>query len=145
MKLFTIGFTKKSARQFFETLKSSGAKRVVDVRLNNISQLAGFAKRDDLQFFLREICRMEYLHLPELAPTQDMLDEYKNLKGDWATYEKRFVGLLEQRRIQNSIPKEIISEGCLLCSEDKPHHCHRRLVAEYLQQHWGDIDLRHLG
>jgi uncharacterized protein (DUF488 family) len=145
MNVFTIGFTKKSARQFFETLKSSGAKRIVDVRLNNVSQLAGFAKRDDLRFFLKEVCGMEYVHLPELAPTQEMLDEYKKMKGDWTEYEKRFVGLMEQRRIENSIPKEIVSDGCLLCSEDKPHHCHRRLVAEYLQRQWGHIDICHLG
>jgi uncharacterized protein (DUF488 family) len=145
MKVFTIGFTKKSARQFFETLKSSGAKRVVDVRLNNVSQLAGFAKRDDLQFFLKEVCGMEYVHLPELAPTQEMLDEYKKMRGNWTEYEKRFVGLMEQRRIENSIPKEIVSDGCLLCSEDKPHQCHRRLIAEYLQRHWSHIDICHLG
>jgi uncharacterized protein (DUF488 family) len=145
MKVFTIGFTKKSARQFFETLKSSGAKCVVDVRLNNVSQLAGFAKRDDLEFFLKEVCGIGYVHLPELAPTQEMLDEFKKLKGDWATYERRFLDLMEERRIENSIPREIVSEGCLLCSEDKPHQCHRRLVAEYLQRRWGDIDIRHLG
>jgi uncharacterized protein (DUF488 family) len=145
MTLFTIGFTKKSARQFFETLKASGAKRVVDVRLNNVSQLAGFAKRDDLEFFLKEVCRIGYVHLPDLAPTPEMLDEYKKLKGDWATYEKRFLDLMEKRRIENSVPKEIVADGCLLCSEDKPHHCHRRLVAEYLKQHWGKLDIVHLG
>ena len=137
MKLFTIGFTRKSARRFFETLKQSGAKRVVDVRLNNVSQLAGFAKRDDLEFFLKEVCGIGYVHLPDLAPTQEMLVEYKKLKGDWATYEKR--------RIENQIPKEVVAEGCLLCSEDKPHHCHRRLVAEYLKQHWGEVEISHLG
>jgi uncharacterized protein (DUF488 family) len=145
MKVFSIGFTKKSARQFFETLKKSGAKRVVDVRLNNLSQLAGFAKRDDLEFFLKEVCRMGYVHLPELAPTQDILDEYKKRKGDWATYEKQFLDLMEKRSIENAIPKEIVAEGCLLCSEDKPHYCHRRLVAEYLKRHWGDVDIFHLG
>jgi len=145
MKVFTIGFTKKNARQFFEKLRDSGTKRVVDVRLNNISQLAGFAKRDDLKFFLKEMCDIDYVHTPELAPTKEMLDEYKKLKGDWETYEKRFLDLLEQRKIEERIPKEVIAEGCLLCSEDKPHHCHRRLVAEYLKQHWGDVDIRHLG
>lgn len=144
MKVFTIGFTKKSARKFFETLKHSGAKRVVDVRLNNVSQLAGFAKRGDLEFFLKEVCGMEYVHLPELAPTQEMLDEYKKLKGNWTTYEKRFLDLMEKRHIEDRIPKEIVAEGCLLCSEDKPHHCHRRLVAEYLKQRWGDIEISHL-
>ena len=144
MKVFTIGFTKKSAQQFFDMLRRSGAKRVVDVRLNNVSQLAGFAKRDDLKFFLKEVCGMDYVHTPELAPTQEMLDEYKKLKGDWQTYEKRFLDLMEKRRIESRIPKELVAGGCLLCSEDKPHHCHRRLVAEYLHQHWGDLDISHL-
>ena len=144
MRLFTIGFTKKSARQFFQAVRNSGAKRVLDVRLNNVSQLAGFAKRDDLAFFLREICGMDYVHLPELAPSQEMLDEYKKRNTDWATYEKRFLALIEERRIENRVPREIVSDGCLLCSEEKPHHCHRRLVAEYLQRHWGDLEIIHL-
>jgi uncharacterized protein (DUF488 family) len=145
VKVFTIGFTKKTARQFFDTLRKSGAKRVVDVRLNNVSQLAGFAKRDDLAFFLKEVCDMDYVHLPDLAPTQEMLDEYKKRKGDWKTYEARFLDLMAKRRIEESIPKEVVADGCLLCSEDKPHHCHRRLVAEYLKQHWGDLEISHLG
>ena len=145
MKVFTIGFTKKNARQFFDALRKSGTKRVVDVRLNNVSQLAGFAKRDDLKFFLKEVCDIDYVHLPDLAPTKEMLDEYKKLKGDWDIYEKRFLDLMEKRKIEERIPKEVIAEGCLLCSEDKPHHCHRRLVADYLKQHWGDMDISHLG
>lgn len=145
MKIFTIGFTKKSARRFFDALRQSGTKRVVDVRLNNVSQLAGFAKRDDLAFFLKEICGMDYVHLPDLAPTQEMLDEYKKLKGDWQTYEGRFLDLMAKRKIEERIPKEVVAEGCLLCSEDKPHHCHRRLVAEYLKRHWGDVEISHLG
>jgi uncharacterized protein (DUF488 family) len=145
MKVFTIGFTKKDARKFFDALRRSGAKRVVDVRLNNVSQLAGFAKRQDLEFFLKEICQMDYIHVPDLAPTQEMLDEYKKLKGDWGTYAKRFLDLMSKRRIENRIPKEVVAEGCLLCSEDKPHHCHRRLVAEYLKQQWGDMEISHLG
>ena len=144
MKVFTIGFTKKSARRFFEILRESGARRVVDVRLNNVSQLAGFAKKDDLAYFLKEICGMEYVHLPELAPTQEILDEYKKRRGDWVTYESRFLALMKQRRIEEKIPREVISDGCLLCSEDKPQLCHRRLVAEYLKQHWGDVDIVHL-
>ena len=144
MRVFTIGFTKKTAQQFFEALRRSGAKRIVDVRLNNVSQLAGFAKRDDLAFFLKEVCGMDYVHLPNLAPTQEMLDEYKKRKGDWKTYEERFLDLMSKRQIEVRISKEIIAEGCLLCSEDKPHHCHRRLVAEYLKQHWGDIEILHL-
>ncbi len=144
MRVFTIGFTKKSARKFFETLRCSGARRVVDVRLNNMSQLAGFTKRDDLEFFLKELCGLDYVHLTDLAPTQEMLDEYKKRKGDWATYQKRFLDLMEQRHVEDRIPKEIIADGCLLCSEDKPHHCHRRLVVEYFDRHWGDITASHL-
>lgn len=145
MKIYTIGFTKKNARQFFDALRRSGTKRIVDVRLNNVSQLAGFAKKQDLEFFLKEICGIDYVHLPELAPTQDILDAYKKAKGDWTEYEKRFLGLMEKRKIECRVAKEVVADGCLLCSEDKPHHCHRRLVAEYLKQRWGDVDISHLG
>jgi uncharacterized protein (DUF488 family) len=144
MKVFTIGFTKKTARRFFETLRASGTKRVVDVRLNNVSQLAGFTKKDDLAYFLQEICGMDYVHLPTLAPTLEMLDEYKKQRGDWKTYETQFLKLMKQRRIEETVSREVVADGCLLCSEDKPHHCHRRLVAEYLKQHWGDVDIAHL-
>jgi uncharacterized protein (DUF488 family) len=144
VKLFTIGFTKTSAEAFFTKLKRSGAKRIVDVRLNNVSQLAGFAKRNDLQFFLREICHMDYVHLPELAPTQDILDEYKKNKGDWAVYEQKFLELMRKREIEKKVDPAMIADGCLLCSEDKPHHCHRRLVAEYLKSHWGDVEVSHI-
>jgi uncharacterized protein (DUF488 family) len=144
MKLFTIGFTKKSARRFFELLRSSGARRVVDVRLNNVSQLAGFAKKDDLAYFAKEVCGMDYMHLPALAPTQEMLDRYKKEGGDWKDYEREFLDLMRQRRIEETISKEAVADGCLLCSEDKPHHCHRRLVAEYLKDRWGDVDIVHL-
>lgn len=144
MKIFTIGFTKKSAEQFFMKLNSSGAKRIVDVRLNNVSQLAGFAKKNDLQFFLREICKMDYVHIPALAPTQVMLDTYKKNKGEWSVYENEFLSLIKSREIETKVSKDTLSEGCLLCSEERPVHCHRRLVAEYLQQHWGDVEIIHL-
>jgi uncharacterized protein (DUF488 family) len=145
VNVFTIGFTKKSARRFFELLRSSSAKRLVDVRLNNVSQLAGFTKKDDLAYFVQEICGMDYVHLPELAPTQEMLDDYKKRRGDWKTYETRFLDLMTKRSIETTISKDVIADGCLLCSEEKPHHCHRRLVAEYLKEHWGDVDIVHLG
>jgi len=145
MKVFTIGFTKKSARRFFELLRASGTKRIVDVRLNNVSQLAGFAKKDDLAYFLQEIGGMEYIHLPALAPTQEMLDEYKKRGGDWKAYEIQFLELMKRRRIEETVPKEVVADGCLLCSEDRPHYCHRRLVAEYLKQYWGDVNIAHLG
>ena len=144
MRLFTIGFTKKNAEKFFGLLSSSGVKRVVDVRLNNVSQLAGFAKRDDLRYFLRRMCGVDYVHLPALAPTQEMLAGYRKDHKDWGIYEKQFLDLMQERRIEDTVPREIVDGGCLLCSEDKPHHCHRRLVAGYLDDRWGGIDIRHL-
>jgi len=144
MKIFTIGFTKTSAQRFFDRLKSAGAKRLVDVRLNNVSQLAGFAKRDDLRYFSKTICDMDYVHLPALAPTKPMLDAYKKEKGVWSDYEQKFLALMKERKIEDKIDKNLLDQGCLLCSEDKPHHCHRRLVAEYLKQHWGNVDIVHL-
>ena len=144
-KVYTIGFTKKSASEFFGLLKESGAKRVVDVRLNNVSQLAGFAKRGDLEYFLRQICRMDYVHRPDLAPTQEMLDAYRKEHRDWATYEREFLALMDERRIAKRGIKRIIANACLLCSEDVSDYCHRRLVAEYLRRHWGDVEITHLG
>jgi len=144
MKVFTIGFTHKSAEKFFGMLRQSGAKRIVDVRLNNVSQLAGFAKKQDLAYFLKALCSMEYVHVPELAPTQDMLDAYKRQKGDWAVYERQFLDLMHKRQIEKTVSREVIADGCLLCSEDKPSQCHRRLVADYLKEHWGDIEIQHL-
>jgi len=143
MKIFTIGFTKSTARHFFERLKKSGATMLVDVRLNNVSQLAGFAKRDDLDYFTTEICQIQYRHVPSLAPTQDILDEYKKNGGAWDVYVRRFQGLLEQRHIEK-LDRSLFDGACLLCSEDKPHHCHRRLVAEYLREQWGDVEIVHL-
>ena len=144
MKLFTIGFTKKSAERFFGLLRGSGAKRVVDVRLHNVSQLAGFAKRDDLRYFLSEVCGIGYVHLPELAPTKEILDDYRKRGGDWKTYEVQFLDLMRQRQIAESVAQDVISDGCLLCSEDRPDRCHRRLVAEYLNDRWGGIEITHL-
>ena len=144
MKLFTIGFTKKSAEKFFTRLKDAGVKRLVDVRLNNVSQLAGFTKKDDLRYFAKAICNIDYVHLPDLAPTAEILDPYKKAKnGDWDLYERQFLELMRVRRIENT-PREILDGGCLLCSEEKPHHCHRRLVAEYLKENWGDVEIEHI-
>ena len=144
MKIFTIGFTKKSAETFFTRLQRAGVRRLIDVRLNNVSQLAGFTKNNDLRYFTNAICGIEYVHLPELAPTAEMLDQYKKQKdGDWESYERKFLDLIRSRRIEDT-PREILDGGCLLCSEEKPHHCHRRLVAEYLEKHWGDVQIEHL-
>lgn len=142
--VFTIGFTQKTAEQFFESLEQSGVKRIIDTRLNNVSQLAGFAKRKDLEYFLKKICNIEYIHQTDLAPTQDILDDYKKKKGDWETYEQKFIELIEKRKIEQQLSPEILNGSCLLCSEAKPHHCHRRLVAEYLNRQWGNIKICHL-
>lgn len=144
MKIFTIGFTKTSAESFFSRLQQAGVKKVVDVRLNNVSQLAGFAKKDDLRYFLKAIGGIAYAHEPKLAPTQSMLDAYKKAGGDWSDYEKRFLALMAERRVEQTVPRSELDEACLLCSEDRPHHCHRRLVVEYLQQKWGGMEVHHL-
>lgn len=145
MEIYTIGFTKKTAEKFFGLLKSAGITRLVDTRLNNVSQLAGFAKQDDLRYFLREICHAEYVHEPMLAPTQHMLDEFKKQKGTWSTYEDNFLALMRERRIEKTLDKGLFNgRAVLLCSEDAPDHCHRRLVAEYLRDAWKDVTITHL-
>lgn len=144
MKVFTIGFTRKSAREFFDKLRRPGLVRLIDVRLNNVSQLAGFSKREDLQFFCQAILSIEYLHLHELAPTQAMLDEYKKERGRWSDYEAKFLGLMAERKVEETVAREVIDGGCLLCSEPTPENCHRRLVAEYLQRKWGNVEIEHI-
>src|SRR6266571_7660307 len=134
MKIFTIGFTKKSAERFFNLLRDAGVKRVIDTRLNRKSQLSGFAKETDLPFLLREICHAEYYQEPLTAPTDDILRAYKGKKIDWAEYERRFKELIATRHIEERLERNRFDGACLLCSEDKPHHCHRRLVAEYLTE-----------
>jgi len=141
--LFTIGFTKQTAEAFFSRLQRAGVKRVIDTRLNNNSQLAGFSKRDDLAYFLRSIAGIEYVHLMDLAPTKEMLDRYKKLDRDWPAYERDFRSLIADRKIE-TIEPSLLDGGCLLCSEHEPHHCHRRLVAEHLRDKWGDVKIEHL-
>jgi len=145
MKVFTMGFTRKTAEHFFGTLAESGAKRLIDVRLNNVSQLAGFAKRNDLQYFLKTICGMDYVHEIRLAPTQELLDSYRKGGASWDEYEERFLKLMEEREIETAISAGTIEDACLLCSEETAEQCHRRLVAEYLARRWGDIEIVHLG
>ena len=144
IQFFTIGFTKKTAEYFFEKLCENEVKRIIDVRLKNSSQLAGFAKRDDLRYFLRAICNIDYIHLPELAPSKEILEKYKKNKGDWSAYEKELVTLLSRRRIEKEISMVMLDGACLLCSEDKPDHCHRRLVAEYFKEKSGNIIIKHI-
>jgi uncharacterized protein (DUF488 family) len=144
MKIFTIGFTKKSAEAFFTKLQGARVARLVDIRLNNVSQLAGFTKRDDLRYFVRAICGIDYIHLPEFAPTQEIMDEYKKNNGDWNVFERNFTGLMAERQVEKKVMRELLDGGCLLCSEDKPAHCHRRLVAEYLKNKWGNVEIEHI-
>jgi uncharacterized protein (DUF488 family) len=144
MNIYTIGFTKKNAEQFFNRLKQPGLVRLVDIRLNNVSQLAGFTKKNDLRYFLKELCNIDYVHLPELAPSQDILDEYKKNGGAWDVYERKFMALLANRKIEETVSRVLIDGGCLLCSEATPEHCHRRLVAEYLADKWPSVQIQHL-
>lgn len=144
IRLFTIGFAETSAEEFFTLLRTSGAKRVIDVRLNNTSQLAGFTKKEDLRFFLRKLCAMDYSHRLELAPTQELLDAFKKRKGSWAAYVESFNELIERRGIESLLTPSDIDGSCMLCSEKMPERCHRRLVAEYLQTKWGHVEISHL-
>jgi len=145
VEIYTIGFTKKSAKEFFGALKKAGIRRVVDVRLNNTSQLAGFAKRDDLEYFLRELCGAGYVHEPRLAPTREILDDFKKKRIEWEEYERCFKEVMEERKIEEIVDRNLLEEPTvLLCSEPAPEHCHRRLVVEYLKEKWGDLELIHL-
>lgn len=144
-KVYTIGFTKKTAEQFFETLKSAGVRRVLDVRLNNTSHLAGFTKRKDLAYFLRVICDAEYVHEPRLAPTKELIDAYKKRKGAWDDYERGFIEIMTERRVEDQLDRGLFRvPTALLCSEPKADRCHRRLVLDYLRSKWGDIEIIHL-
>jgi uncharacterized protein (DUF488 family) len=145
VEIYTIGFTKKSAAQFFGTLNDAGIEQLVDVRLNNVSQLAGFTKRDALAFFMRSICGAGYVHEPLLAPSQEMLDRYKKHGGSWSEYEIEFLDLMASRHIEHEIDRALFEpRTVLLCSEPTPERCHRRLVVEYLAERWGDVSAMHL-
>lgn len=146
MEIFTIGFTKTTAQDFFERLKQNQIERLLDVRLNNRSQLAGFAKRDDLAYFLKELVGATYEHAPFLAPTPDLLDAYKKAgEMTWPEYEERFLRLMSERKIDTVVRREDFERRTvLLCSEDKPLNCHRRLVAEYLAERWAGTEVTHL-
>jgi uncharacterized protein (DUF488 family) len=145
MEVYTTGFTKKTAAEFFGVLKQAGIQRLIDVRLHNSSQLAGFTKKEDLPFFLMQLCDIEYLHKPLLAPTQDMLDAYKKQKGSWQEYERRFLALMNERKIEENIDRKLFEiPTVLLCSEASAEHCHRRLALEYLQTKWGNLEIIHL-
>lgn len=133
----TIGFTQTSAAHFFDRLKAAKVKRVMDVRLHNTSQLAGFAKADDLAFFLHALCGAGYVHEPLLAPTEELMTFFKKEKGDWGDFQNRFLKLMAERKVEARLKASAFDGSCLLCSEAKPHHCHRQLVCTYLNGKWG--------
>ena len=145
MEIYTIGFTGKTAAEFFGALRQARIARLIDVRLNNSSQLAGFTKRADLPFFLRELCNAEYVHQPLLAPSKEILAGFRKKQITWEDYERQFLELLAERKIEAALDKAAFAvPAVLLCSEPTPEHCHRRLVAEYLREKWGDVDIVHL-
>jgi uncharacterized protein (DUF488 family) len=144
VQLFTIGVTRKSAKDFFLILRRAGVRRIVDVRSDYRSRLAGYSKRDDLQFFLETICNIEYVYSCELAPTRQLVGEFRKHRRDWPTYERRFLSLMAQRRIEQQVPRYWLDLACLLGSESEPGYCHRRLVAEYLCGQWGGLNITHL-
>jgi uncharacterized protein (DUF488 family) len=144
IRLFTIGFTRRTAEEFFTRLEEAGVRRVIDVRLSNSSQLAGFAKHKDLRYFLKSICSIDYIHQPELAPTKEILDAFRKPKGDWITYERDFRQLITRRAIDRLMASKLRDGDCLLCSEPTPEKCHRRLVAEHLKEALGGIEICHL-
>jgi uncharacterized protein (DUF488 family) len=145
MEVFTIGFTKKTAEEFFGLLRKAGVRRLLDVRLRNTSHLAGWAKQEDLQFFLRELLQVEYVHEPLLAPTDELLTGYRKRRLGWEEYEEQFLKLMAERRVEETLPRSLFEmPTVLLCTEPTPDRCHRRLVAEYLRDKWGDLEIVHL-
>lgn len=139
-----MGFAGKSARAFFNALQDAKVRKLIDVRLYNTSQLAGYAKKADLEYFLEAIVGAGYEHLPILSPTREMLDGYKKGEVGWDEYEKRFNDLMVQRCIEGILSAEQAEGACFLCSESRPEHCHRRLVVEYLRRHWEEMEIQHL-
>ena len=144
IRLYTIGFTHKSAQQFFELLKTNEVVKIVDTRINHTSQLSGFAKGSDLAFFAKEVGNMGYVHQIDLAPTKELLEKYRKELISWEEYEVEYLNLLDIRKIAQKIDVETLHQNCLLCSEHTPEKCHRRLLAEYLQQRFQDIEIHHL-
>lgn len=146
MKLFTIGFTRKSAGTFFELLRLNKVQRLVDIRLRPNGQLSGFAKKDDLPYFLSNLVDgCIYTHIPELAPTKEILQDYRS-ESNWQRYEERFKALMEDRGIPDILDRAEFEDmiSCLLCSESIPERCHRRLIAERLKNNWPNVDIIHL-
>ena len=146
MTIYTIGFTQKTAEHFFQLLKEHQVQLLVDIRLNNKSQLAGFTKGEDLRYFLKEICGCGYIHCEEYVPTKEILDDYKKKRIDWDGYVSRFLPLMARRGAAKKFPERFTGyeRVCLLCSEPTPEYCHRRLLAELIQEQAPDILVTHL-
>lgn len=144
IKLYTIGFAGKSAENFFDLLQNASVKKIIDTRINNVSQLAGFAKGADLKYFARKIGGMDYAHQLDFAPTKELLQAYREKRISWEQYEVEYLNLLDTRKIASKIDIEQLHGNCLLCSEHGPEKCHRRLLAEYLQHVKGGIEILHL-
>lgn len=144
IKLYTIGFTGKPAEKFFSLLKDSGVKKIVDTRINNTSQLAGFAKGTDLSFFARVIGNISYEHHIEYAPTKELLSRYRDKKISWQEYEVEYLNLLDMRKVAKKTDIEKLHENCLLCSEHTAEKCHRRLLAEYFREVRSEVEIIHL-
>jgi uncharacterized protein (DUF488 family) len=146
--LCTIGFAGKSAEDFFRLLQEAQVEKLVDVRLNRGGQLSGFAKHPDLAYFLEKVARIDYSHEPQLAPTSELLDAYRESK-DWTEYESGFLALMQVRGIPETLDVNAWPRrATLLCSEPGPEKCHRRLVADLLAAHWRaqghGVEIRHL-
>jgi uncharacterized protein (DUF488 family) len=143
-RVCTIGYTKKDLRTFMRLLEDAGVTKVIDIRLRNTSQLAGFAKKDDLSYVL-SLRGIQYAHVPDLAPTDEMLDSYRSTK-DWRKYQEGFRQLLEERGAASILGDVAKDEDviCLLCAEPTPEHCHRGIVAEYLKARFTSISIDHL-
>jgi uncharacterized protein (DUF488 family) len=141
----TIGFTKTTAEHFFARLKQADVRRLVDVRLYPSTQLSGFAKSDDLAYFLKALAGIGYAQEPVLAPSHELFDRYKKGGGAWADYEREFLALMRSRKVETRFRPEDFDGACLLCSEATAEHCHRRLVVEYLAERWDvAVAVRHL-
>lgn len=144
MTLFTIGFTKKDAKTFFDLLIKNNVKTVIDIRLNNHSQLAGFTKGSDLAYFLKAIAGIDYFYFVQAAPEESLLKKWQKGEITWIEYETTYKEMLDKRNIFDKINKVLLENGCLLCSEPTPENCHRRLLAEYFQKKLQMIEIKHL-
>ncbi|NML34414.1 DUF488 domain-containing protein [Paraburkholderia antibiotica] len=145
VQVASIGFTGKTAQKFFDSIKDAGVRTVLDIRLNNTSQLAGFAKKQDLPYFLEHLCGATYVEMPELAPEPDLFKRYQSKELSWENFRTEYFELIARRRVESNLDIALFESGCLLCSEHLPHHCHRMFALEYLNQHWNKrLSITHL-